>query len=292
MTLQQILAIDPNNKFIIYIVARLQRKNYRGWHVSQQNRYGLDVIKAIIESIHDVVGTNSFSIPPGDYDKNDTLPVQHKNFEDILKKIQPRINKGTINSIRKNLFPDMDRMGFLERDEAVRGRGGNGKLTKQGIALMRLDSESPQARKMFLVGLEKLFGDNLPQLIKMLSMSSYWNDKIDVYELMFILSDKDKTTDKIGMLNEYKKLDDNNKARLIILIKSYADQKKERDFGNWKNQTQQMLNLMDSISYIEAGPNGTPKEWFRIRLPWLTRIKYFFMRLMCKIAQSFNKKNR
>ncbi len=296
MTLKQIQAIDPSNRFINYIIDRLQSDNYRGWHVSQHNRYGLFEIQEIIQCIHDKVGVNSFAIPTGDPGKNVPLGSPHRDFQDILTNVVLKIGKGTTNTIKKNFFPDMGVMGLLKRDKVGRGWGKNGNLTPKAITLMELKSNPRKARKMFMRCLEQLFGARLPQLLQMLYFSKYCNDRIDVYELMFILSDSDEKIDKIDLLNEYRRLDKNQKATAMMLIKGYANSNsfkgnkiKKRDFGNWKNEAVQIIHLMKGIAYLEVEKDN---KWFRMRLSCLTRMKYLFKWLMCKFAQFFNKKKR
>ncbi len=260
--LKEIKEIDPKNQFLSYIVARVKRDNYRGWHSSQHNRYGLDEIKAIIESIHEVVGTGSFAIPPGDHKKDTDLGDDYKDFQEILDKVYSKIDKCTINSLKKNFFPDMDRMGFLDRPKTGIGRRVSGKLTEQGIALISKENNLLTTYKIFTIGLDKLFGDGMSQIAQILSLSDYRNETIGIYELMFILSDRDKKIDKIGLLTEYRKLKPYQKDKVKKLLKSYAipkkfdgDKKKKRDFHNWKNAAQQMLSVMKSTVYFEVELN-------------------------------------
>ena len=274
--LKEIKEIDPENQFLSYIVARLKRDDYRGWHVSQHNRYGLDETKAIIESIHEVVGTGSFALPPGDHKKDTDLGEEYKDFQDILEKVKSRIDKGTINSFKKNLILDMYRMGFLDRPKTGIGRRVAGKLTAQGIALVRKKNNLLTTYKMFTDGLDKLFGENMSQLAQILSLSDYRNETIGIYEFMFILSDSNEKTDKIGLLNEYRKLKKYQKYKVKELIKSYANPDKfegnktqKRDFNNWKNESQQMFNLMKCTVYFQVELN----KGFRLNVS--TRTGFF-----------------
>jgi hypothetical protein len=49
--LQAILDIDNNNNFLIYIVNRLQKDDYRGVYISQYNRYGLEFVIGVLSVI-------------------------------------------------------------------------------------------------------------------------------------------------------------------------------------------------------------------------------------------------
>ena len=115
--LSKILSIKEGNHFLKYIVNRLQNDHYRGWHISQQNRYDLNDIETILCEIYQVSGKNYFAIPPGDYSKDEILTDEFKNFQTIVNKVKLKMGRGTINSLKKNFFPDMEKMQFLIREK-------------------------------------------------------------------------------------------------------------------------------------------------------------------------------
>ena len=58
--LQEIINIDSSNKFLVYIIDRIKRKDYRGIHISQHNRYDLYYIEKILEAIYFIAGESIF----------------------------------------------------------------------------------------------------------------------------------------------------------------------------------------------------------------------------------------
>lgn len=78
--LQAILDIDNNNNFLIYIVNRLQRDDYRGVHISQHNRYGLEFAISVLNVIKNKVDDALFEIPRGDYSEREN--VKKYNIDD------------------------------------------------------------------------------------------------------------------------------------------------------------------------------------------------------------------
>jgi hypothetical protein len=62
--LQNILDIDANNDFLKYIVNRIQKTDYRGVHISQHNRYDLELVMTILNAIKNKVSNNLFEIIP------------------------------------------------------------------------------------------------------------------------------------------------------------------------------------------------------------------------------------
>ena len=135
--LDEILSIDEGNSFLRYITNRLRNNDYRGWHVSQHNRYDLDDISSILENIHKIASTDYFAIPPGDYKKDTKLANHFEKFQTIVNETHSKMERGTINSIKKNFFPDLERMGFLLREKKKLGGKGrsilHGKLTSSAV---------------------------------------------------------------------------------------------------------------------------------------------------------------
>lgn len=62
--LAQLLSIDPDNEFLTYIVARLQRDDYRGMHVSQHNRLTFDFVGQVLTVIRRFASDCDFPVPP------------------------------------------------------------------------------------------------------------------------------------------------------------------------------------------------------------------------------------
>ncbi len=135
--LSEILSISKDNLFLNYIIERLCDDNYRGWHVSQHNRYDMNVIGIILQNIQKVVRTNFFAIPPGDYDRDTPLKGVFQNFQTIVNGVNSEMGRGTINSLKKNFFPDLEKMSFLIRKKIKPNNDSRsiscGKLTPSAI---------------------------------------------------------------------------------------------------------------------------------------------------------------
>ena len=270
--LSRILDIDRKNIFLKYLVRRLRSDEYRGWHVSQHNRYGLDDIKIILQKIYEISSDKYFAIPPGDYRSDCVLDSKFRKFQNIVNNINSKMGRGTINSIKKNFFPDLERMGFLERKKFI--SDGNfksiihGKLTKYAIAFIKAGSLI-QKYKKFTDGIDKLFGNKISELAEIIHLSDYINDPISIYEFMFIFSDNSEGLDKIKLLDAYRGLRGHNRTKVIDLVKEYANpdnfsgnKTARRDFHNWKNQSQQMMNLLKTTVYFEVDRN----KYFRLNV--------------------------
>ncbi len=263
--LHDILSIDKNNLFLQYITNRVQQENYRGWHVSQHNRYDMDDIKKILTAIYGVVGKNLFAIPPGDYKKDIDLQTDFEQYKEIVGRVNEKIGKGTINSLKKNFFPDLDKMGFLKR-EKIRPASFNrktlhGQLTPSAVEFIKTSSLIKEYH-IFTKAIDKLFGNKISHLAEVISRSDYRTEIISIYELMFILSDDNENLDKIELLSSYRVLKKDQHKKVIHLLKKYADpnnfsgdKTEKRDFHNWKNQSQQIMTLLKTTVYFQVEVN-------------------------------------
>ena len=259
--LDQILSLDKTNYFLKYIVNRLTRDDYRGWHISQHNRYDLDDIIDILKIIHNVSGEEYFAILPGDHGRESTS-LGCSQYREIVNKIKKKIGRGTINSIKKNFFPDLNRMGFLERtrlntDQFDRATL-HGRLRPNAIEFINSKVLIEQ-RAAYTSGIDKLSEGGISELVEMIYLNYEGDNLFSIYEFMFIFSDKDKYLDKIKLLDSYRKLKDKH-LNLKYLIQKYAtpdnfkgNKTVRRDFHNWKNQTQQIIRLLVDTVYFEFG---------------------------------------
>ena len=270
--LEEILSIDKDNFFLKYIVKRLTRDDYRGWHVSQHNRYDLGAIQTILREIYDVAGLERFGIPPGDYNANVVLSGGFQDFQKIVSQINAKLGKGTINSIKKNFFPDLERMGFLLREKIKPNKNSHpilyGSLTPSAVTFINAKKLIVKYKK-FTDGIDKLFGSKISELAELIYLSDYANDIISIYEFMFIFSDKNEDFNKIGLLDSYRNLKKHEKSKVIDLVQKYAnpdnfqgDKTDLRDFHNWKNQAQQIMGLLKTTVYFEVEQN----KFFRLNI--------------------------
>ena len=270
--LLEIVSINEDNLFLKYIVKRLRDNKYRGWHISQHNRYDLGDIEIILRNIQKVVGTDSFAIPPGDYDRDATLTGDFQNFQAIVNGVNSEMGRGTINSLKKNFFPDMEGMGFLVREKIKPSKTSApvlyGRLTPGAIEFIEAGTLIEKYKK-FTDGIDKLFGSKISELAEMIHLSEYVNDTISIYEFMFIFSDSSEDLDKIELLDSYRSLKKHERAKVIELVKKYANPDNfdgnktvQRDFHNWKNQAQQIMSLLKTTVYFEADQN----KFFRLNV--------------------------
>lgn len=268
--LEDVLKIEPDNLFLNYIIERVQDDDYRGMHVSQHNRYDLDRVIKILKGIHDVAGKEIFRVPLGDDDG--VKEAECERYYCIVKKVNEYSGIGTINSLKKNFFVDFQKMGLLDRyDEKEillpkdkKGHVYYARLTDIAERLVTSGSIAEQY-KIFTDSLDKLFSEEITKLAETLYYSKYKNDPIGILEFMLILSDDRPGLkyDKIELINSFRELKRYQQEKAIDLIKQYCnpdnfegDKIKKRDFGNWKNESQQIFSLLKNTVYFDITQNS------------------------------------
>jgi len=268
--LDKIIAIQLDNQFLNYIVERIQDEDYRGIHISQHNRYDLDRLTKILAGINEIVGDKIFRVPPGD-DKKGQQKLDCAEYYEIIKNVKNNADVGKINSFKKNFFVEFYRLGFLERFDKnmIATGGGRGygiyyaKLTPLAIKLV--NSSLVQQYKIFTDALDDLFRDEITRLAETLYYSDYKDTPIGIIEFMLILSDDRSqiSDDKIDLINSYRALKHWQQKKAIGLIKEYCnpknfkgDKTKKRDFGNWKNESQQIFSLLKNTVYFDITQNS------------------------------------
>lgn len=263
--LKNIISIDHNNAFLKYIVQRIRRPDYRGMHISQHNRYDLERAKQILQGIHSVVGAQPFLVPPGD-DDGMRDPV-YADYYKIVDAVNNNAGIGTFNSLKKNFFVDFQKLGFIERFNnkgvPVTGRMvvHSAILTSMAIDLIGVNTSIISQTKIFTDGLDRMFSNAISQLAEFFYYSDYKNDSVTTDEFMLILSDTDNTSfnQKEILLNAYRSLSRWEREQVIDLIKNYCtpsqyarSKTEQRDFHNWRNETQQIFSLLQYTVYFSV----------------------------------------
>lgn len=272
--LQNILDIDNSNDFLKYIVARLQKNDYRGIHISQHNRYDLEFVINVLNVIKNKVDDALFEIPRGDYSERENVKKynidDYQDFKQITNAVNLSVGRTTYNSIKKNFFVDFHRMGLITRydknkipsDPYRRTTIHYASLTNEANKLLNATNIIKKHRIFTDVLDKNLFNSYLSELVDLIFNSQYKDDVINIHEFMFILTDT-TLNNPIKLLDEYRKLKRYQKNKLLNLIQEYANpdnfdgsKTQKKDFHNWINETQQMFMLLKQTSYFQIDQNN------------------------------------
>ncbi len=274
--LKSIEKIETNNLFLSYIVDRVQDDNYRGIQCSQHNRLTYSYFKSLLQTIYEVAGDDVFGIHVGD--DNGERQENANVYYQVVDAIKIVAGKGTINSIKKNTFPDLARAGLLDRYDKNKVRiiesfsiGEDKPMQKRssvcyvglsdlGLKFVKAKTEF-ERRKYYTDAVDALTKNAASDIVEILSTDERF-DNLNILEFMYILSD-DRAgihyNDKLLLLTDYRKLSQEQKEKVSSLLKLYCDPKKNigtktnaRDYGNWKNESQQIFGLLSNSTYFKV----------------------------------------
>ena len=270
--LQQLTSIAPDNAFIKYISNRVLSDDYRGVQCSQHNRLTFNYFSKLVDAIYKIAGDTVFNIHVGD-DDGSFQPNAQKYYE-VVAAIKSAVGKGTINSVKKNTFPDIARMGFLDRFDNYGHKisEGTGRQPVYQVGLSKLGVRFATASaferiKLFTDGIDILTKNTASELVELLYLNDYGIDSLDILEFMYIISDDRYGVsyhDKLNYLLEYRRLTPAQKANVDVCLKNYCNPSNRRayanktvlrDYSNWKNESQQIYGLLANSTYFKVENN-------------------------------------
>ncbi|TPH94680.1 restriction endonuclease subunit R [Helicobacter pylori] len=275
--LLEITQLDPSKECLKFLANRIKSSDYRGLHLSQHNRYDQNKIKTIIQAIFNEVGEDLLQIRTTDMSKRPSNiigeEVYAKVVDNICKSEMPQNNLGkknqvTQDSLRKNLFVDMHRMGLIERyNKNKEPTNPYIQSNIKYISLTPLAIEFLNAqdllRKNFcytqaLENLLKGFGAECREV-----MIELENHYLDIEEMMFFVTflniENFTRSEIIEYVREYRSLSRIQKEKLKELVQDYCNPNHfngnkldKRDYHNWKNQAQQIFSLLEQSVFFET----------------------------------------
>ncbi|MDE6201714.1 MAG: hypothetical protein K2M47_07585 [Clostridiales bacterium] len=276
----EIESIQKGNKALEFIEKRIADVYYRGAASSEHNRYDMEEIHDIIKILNNYapnkqllqIRTTDTSKRPFNYPEEYTYAKFCDEVKSTVKK-----KKGTQDSLRKNIFPDLHRMGFIARYDANGNKVApyerkNIKyvaLTDLGVHFA-VETNILNQSFMFSKAVDILLGGYLELAIDILSDTDNGIKKLSFYEYMFFVSAVNSNTsfnitraECLDLINEYRKLSNTQRSGLINLLKTqlnpnlYAGNKKDkRDWHNWVNKITQIFYLLNQTAYFDAYDNN------------------------------------
>lgn len=269
--LQEIFQIDSSRECIKFLAQRVQSDNYRGLQISQHNRYTQQEILTILQEIYTLCGSELMQIRTSDLSKRPHNIEGEEKYAELTSKIAGKIGRCTQDSLRKNIFVDLHRMGLIRRfndkqkplEKFERSRVKYISLSDFGIEFLQ-NEDIFMRNLLYTRALENLmqgFGEEILNIILELE-SNY----LSMYEALFFAtflyqrleSRHYGRSDIVWLIKDYRTLSRFQKQALLEKIKLYCEPKnfsgtkiEKRDFHNWINETQQILSLLTQMAYFE-----------------------------------------
>ncbi|NCN64802.1 MAG: hypothetical protein GW779_00455 [Candidatus Altiarchaeum hamiconexum] len=222
-----------------------------------------DKVLKILITINNIAGNNRFKIHVGDWKgiTQENCDTYYKIVADLKK----RLKQGTVNSLKKNIFPDLDVMGFLRRynmraDRTLKYRRGYIQFVELTDLAKKFINESKLRKqyKIYVEAVERLLEPILDELFFLLYKKF---ESINVYEYMMVVSDKKlKTESKIELIKAYRRLKKIQQIQIKQdILKKFNEINKEaqnknekRDFMNWYNESLQIFSLLNQTIYFKT----------------------------------------
>lgn len=265
-----LLYIDPSKGCLKFLEERLSVDNYRGMQISQHNRYELSHILDILSLLYKKSGKEKMEIRTTDIKKRQFNNPNETKFAEFVHEVNIKTGRFTQDSIRKNLFVDLHRMGLINRYNADTLVAPNQQKKITSISISEKGIELIDD-KLNILERQMIFSEAIDNLLKgfalkIMNVLSELGNKIELLEFVFFISFLDQKIgeelyseeDIIRLVKEYRTLPVEVKNFVELQIKDYADPKKfkgnkkeKRDYHNWINESQQIFSLLDQTALYE-----------------------------------------
>ena len=263
--------IDPSKRCLKFLEKRLESDKYRGNQISQHNRYDIGVVKTMLKVLYDISGMNLMQIRDTDLSKrpyNIAGEQDYADYVDILNRT-PEVGRGTQDSVRKNLFVDFNRMGFIDRYSHDKTKTIPGvKSSTKYVALSELGKEFVETNNIFEEHM--LYSRGIDNLMSGITDDLLWIimelEKITEDEYTFFVSFVNMELDGeyygkdviIDLVKDYRSLSRFTKEMVKDKIKEYCipdrslgNKTVQRDYHNWVNESQQVFMLLNQTVFFE-----------------------------------------
>lgn len=261
----ELVYIDKSKECLKFLEDRLKLENYRGIQISQHNRYCLEDILIILKTFYNHVGKEKMEIRTTDISKRpENLPNEEK-YAKFVNEVNKKMNRGTQDSIRKNLFVDLERMGLLKR-YSDKNTIKSVSITDKGIQLINPKLDKLKRQMKYSECIDELLKGFAIKIINILTEL----DKISLLEFTLFVSFVDKNIgnkvfledDIIELVKDFRSLSAPQRELIENKIKEYAtpdnfkgNKKEKKDYHNWKNESQQIINLLNQTALYEYDKN-------------------------------------
>lgn len=281
---QKLISINPALECLKFLHHRILRDDYRGTHKLQHYRWSAKYIKFVLKNLKQFSDDNGFLYHTiGDIYENYAYKDDEINFAKFLRNLNfdlQQANEGSVTDmgVRKIIFVNLQRMGFIERYTKDKELCELGKvyrnyryvkLTQSGLDFLNATSLFVE-QKILGLALDCIF-DGLVQDI--LDILTYFDEKqryLSIDEMTFFVSylgknyngeilNKDKI---VEFIFEFRQLGARQKI-VVKLINDFCNPKNfsgtktdKRDLHNWKNEAQSLFDSLALMSLFEFDREG------------------------------------
>ena len=266
--------INNSNEALKFLEERIKSDDYRGLHLFQHYRYDINFIKTVLSELYKYekeTGNKYLKIRTTDSSKRPENNADEIDYSNIISKIKSSTGKGTQDAIRKIIFVDCNRMGFLDRYDKDKNLIPPN-TTARGYALVSLSEkgkkfiEAKNIKEEYFIfssGLYRIIGTLVNTLEYLITKHDL--KFISKYEFMYFVSAIDDSSsfsidaDKCGnLIKQFRLLGDIDRKNVTKLLKKEMkpdknkSKKDKRDFHNWENEATEIFLLLSTTVYFEV----------------------------------------
>lgn len=272
---EDLISVDYSKKCLIFLADRVMDNGYRGMQLSQHNRYDVDTVITLIDELHRLVGMNKMTIRNQDLSARPTNTSAERLYAEYTNNVYNVLGRCTQDSIRKNLFVDLHRMGLLNRYDkngtcinpyekrAVRYVS----VTRLGKELLDNKNNTFQKNYIYTKAID-ILTQGLAQTLLDITINNDSNS-ISLDEFMFFASFIGRTlnghfytaSEITEFISEFRSMSKFQRKDVANIIQNYCNpnnfagnKTNKRDFHNWQNEAQQIFMLMDQTVLFEKDP--------------------------------------
>ena len=265
--------LRPNDA-LAFIDERISDVNYRGCASSEHNRYNMKHIHTMLVLLNKYAPNGQLMrIRDTDTKKRPENTPEEYNYARFCENVKASVRKGTQDSIRKNIFVDLNRMGLINRYDKDKqlilpyGRKSPKyvSLSQEGIKFVQENDLLNQAF-IFTKAIDTLLGGYIEIALHLLKDPEYHIDKITRYEFMFFVSAVDCGTSFsinleqcVDLIHKYRILDRYTQKKVIEILSDKlkpenfdGDKTSQRDWHNWKNKIDQVYHLLAQSPHFDV----------------------------------------
>ena len=274
MSRKYVTNINPGNKALEFIDARLSDDSYRGNWSSQHNRYTMEKVVKILRLFDKYAPDKSLmAIRTTDISKRPENTPEERSYAQFCDEAKQEVGIGTQDAMRKNIFVDLHRMGLIRRYDAK--ENPTDPFSRQKVKFVSLSDQGMkliEAGKIedeffiFSKGVDKLLGGYISVLLDLLRDTELQLKNVTIYEFMFFVSAIGTETSFniryrrcIDLIKSYRNLSRIQRHSVIEALKdklkpeNYLGSKTaKRDFHNWYNKAEQVYSILHQTVYFEV----------------------------------------
>lgn len=262
------------NEALAFIDARVNDVNYRGGVSSEHNRYDMDEIYKMLMCLDRYAPDNQLlRIRDTDTKKRPENTPDEYDYARFCEDVNVAVGKGTQDSIRKNIFVDLHRMGLIIRYDKNRNViSPYGRISPKYVSLspdgVKFIRERDLLNRSFIFtkAIDILLGGYIEIALQLLKEQEHHINKITKYEFMFFVSAVDSGTcfsitleQCVDLIHKYRRLGKSLQKKVIEILSDKlkpenfdGDKTVQKDWHNWKNKIDQVYHLFAQSPHFDV----------------------------------------